>query len=54
MRETQIGGTEDRIPADCNFDKKAAIDYLGELSVIVYYNNARFQQNEFGEWKIER
>ena len=28
LRETTIGGTEDRVPEDCNYDKEALIEYL--------------------------
>ena len=29
LRETIIGGIEDRVPEDCNYDKEALIEYLG-------------------------
>ena len=38
MRETNMGGTEDRIPEDCNYDRKALIEYLGSIQMKIYYN----------------
>ena len=38
LRETTIGGTDDRVPEDCNYDKEALIEYLGSIKMLMYYN----------------
>ena len=31
MKETLLGGTVDKIPEGCNYDKQALVDYLGPI-----------------------
>lgn len=42
MRETLIGGKEDRIPDDCNYNQTELFDYLGPLQIHVWMNSGRF------------
>ena len=53
-RLTHIGGTDDRIPDDCEENLDEQIKYLGPLNMLVYFNQARFMQNEFNELSIYR
>ena len=34
---------------DCNLDRDAAIEYIGDTNVVTYYNTGRFLPNEFQE-----
>ena len=52
MRETLLGGTEDRIPADCNWEKDELIKYLGPLRMLTYKNVGSFQLDEFGHDRV--
>ena len=45
MRITTLGATEDRIPADCNYDRKAFITYLGSPQMLMYYNQGQFEMD---------
>ena len=38
MRGGVNNATEDRVLDDCNWDRDKAIDYLGDINVVVYYN----------------
>ena len=42
MKETLIGGTEDRIPEDCNWDRDELLKYLGPLRLLIYNNMGSF------------
>ena len=37
-RATVFNATEDGILEDCNRDRSAAIDYLGDINIVSYYN----------------
>ena len=52
MQETILGGTEDRIPDDCNYDKDALIEYLGSIQMMMYYNQGQFVRDAFGDESI--
>lgn len=38
VKETLLGGTEDRIPAICNRDQQTSIDYIGPMQMVAIYN----------------
>ena len=41
MRETTIGGDEDRVPQDCNYDREALTGYLSSIKMNMYYNQGQ-------------
>lgn len=45
VKETLLGGTEDRIPAKCNVDQKAAIGYVGPMQMVAIFNEGNFQMD---------
>ena len=49
VKATIFNATEDRIPEDCNWDRDAAINYIGDINIVAYYNQGRFMPNEFDE-----
>ena len=53
VKNTVLGGEEDNIPTDCNWDRQAAIDYIGDLNIVAYYNQGRFNPIGFGEESIQ-
>lgn len=54
MRETLLGGEEDKIPDDCNYDKNELIKYLGPLRMLIWKNVGRFELDEYGEGRISK
>ena len=42
MKETMLGGKEDAIPEDCNYDRDELIKYLGPLRMLIWKNVGRF------------
>ena len=52
MRETIIGGTEDRVPEDCNYDRDAFMKYLGSIQMLMYFNKGQFELGEFGDESV--
>ena len=49
VKANKFNATEDKIPEDCNWDRDAAIDYIGEINILAYYNQGRFMPNEYDE-----
>ena len=54
VRESLIGASEDRIPAKCNEDLLAAKGYVGPMSIVTYFNEGKFQLDEFGSSSIQK
>lgn len=53
-RLTKLGALDDRIDDECVPILEEQIKYLGELDLILYYNQEFFAQTEFGDASIER
>ena len=54
QKNTLYGGTTDGIPDDCNWEKEAAIDYIGDINIIAYHNRAYFRPNKYGPEAVEK
>lgn len=54
LRNTEVGGTTWGIPDDCNWDQQASIDYIGDMNIAIYYNNAYFDSKMYGSEAIVR
>ena len=52
MRETKLGGTEDKVPEDCNYDREAFMKYLGSIQMLMYFNKGQFELGEFGDESV--
>ena len=52
MKETLLGGKEDRIPEDCNWDRNELTKYLGPIRMLIYSNVETLQLDEFGEDRV--
>ena len=53
VRETMIGGTEDRIPADCERNIERYREYLGPgQDLVAYHNQQAFHIDEYGELRV--
>mmetsp|Transcript_42764 Transcript_42764/g.56462 ORF Transcript_42764/g.56462 Transcript_42764/m.56462 type:complete len:190 (-) Transcript_42764:1262-1831(-) len=54
MRDTVLQAAEDRSRDDCDWDRDAAIDYIGDINVVTYYNQGRFMPDEFEDDPVLR
>ena len=54
IKLTAFGAEDDRIGPECQADLQKQIDYLGNMNMLVYFNTATFQQDEFGNQRIDR
>lgn len=54
VKETLLGGKEDRIPLSCNYDKQAAMNYIGPMQMVAYFNEGKFQLDDFGHSRIKK
>ena len=48
LSETVLGGKQNNIRDDCNWNKEAAIEYIGDFNIVMYYNLGRFQPEIVG------
>ena len=48
LSETVLGGKQNYIREDCNWSKTAALDYVSDFNVVMYYNLGRFQPDIVG------
>ena len=54
LSDTVLGGTDLNIRDDCNWDRDAAIEYIGDFNIVSYYNIGRFKSNEYDSEPVER
>ena len=48
------GGKYVEPPSDCNWDFKTATNYIKNIRVVVIYNQGRFQQDKYGQKRVEK
>ena len=49
-----LGYTEDKVSDECRANLQEQIDYLGPIDVLMYYNDEKYQINEYGDKSILR
>ena len=54
LSDTVLGGTDSNIRDDCNWDRAAAIEYIGDFNLVCYFNKGRFISNEYQDEPVER
>ena len=47
-------GSFSELRADCDWDKKAAMDYLGTSGLLIYYNEGIFNLHSFDDHRITK
>ena len=48
------GGVYVDPPSYCDWDYERATNYIGNVQVVVLYNQGRFQQDEYGRLRVEK